>query len=344
MRKTYELLDIDLQLFDGAAGGAAAGGESAGEGAAQGEAGALPKAEKGPGRSRRGKSGAFENVVFGTQGDAPQTATTSPVAGESKGEGNAKTGVEPTSDSLEAKRNAFRDLTKGEYKEEFAEEVQRIINSRFKETKSMENSLNAQKPIMDLLMQRYHIADGDMAKLQDAIENDNTYWEAEAEANGMTVEQLKAIKKLERENAALTAERQRRAEADRRMLGAQAAQQKMNEWYAQAEQVKELYPTFDFKSESANPNFLSMLKSGVSVQQAYEVIHMDEIKTNAARAAAQTAGQQMVAKIQSKAARPAENGTSSQSAVIVKNDVHSLTKKERAEAARRAERGVIQRF
>jgi hypothetical protein len=88
-----------------------------------------------------------------------------------------------------------------------------------------------------------------------------------------------------------------------------------------------------------NRNFLDLLKSGVSVQQAYELVHMEEIKANAARAAAQTAGQQMVAKIQSKASRPSENGTSSQSAAIIKSDVHSLSKNDRAEAARRALRG-----
>jgi len=65
---------------------------------------------------------------------------------------------------------------------------------------------------------------------------------------------------------------------------------------------------------------------------------------NAARVAAQTTGQQMAAKIQSKASRPKENGTSSQSAVIVKNDVHSLSRAERAEIARRAARGESIKF
>jgi len=73
-------------------------------------------------------------------------------------------------------------------------------------------------------------------------------------------------------------------------------------------------------------------------------MHMDEIKETAARAAAQTAGEQMKANIQRRAARPPENGTSSQSAVIVKNDVHSLSREDRAEIARRAQRGEKIRF
>lgn len=341
MRNTYTLLDIDLRLFDGAAAGAGAGGAApAGDGAQQSDAGALPKAEtkSRPGSSRRGKSGAFENVVFGKQEDAPQTAATTPAAGETNGEGNAnQSGVTTTSDSREAKREAFKNLIEGEYKDEYTEMFQNAFNRRFKEAKGMENSLNAQKPIMDILMQRYNITDGDVGKLQSAIEQDNVYWEDAAEEAGLTVEQYKAMKKLERENAELQRMRQRQ-------LGEQQANQKLNQWYAEAEQVKKLYPGFDFKAETADRDFLGLLKSGLSVQQAYELKHMEEIKAAAAKTAAQTAGQQMAAKIQSKAARPQENGMSSQSAVIVKNDVHNLSRAERAEIARRVQRGEKIKF
>lgn len=330
----YTLLKVNLKLFDGAAAGAPAGGE----GAAQGAESALPKAETNSrsGSSRRSKAGAFDNVVFGKQ-DAANEAATSSAAG-SNGEGNAnKSGISTTSDSKEAKRNAFKDLIEGEYKEEFTETFQQAFNRRFKESKGMEQSLADQKPIMDILAQRYNVTDGDMKKLLSAIEQDNVYWESAAEEAGLTVEQYKAMKKLERENAELQRMRQRQQ-------GEQAAQQKLNEWYAESEKVKAIYPTFDFKAEAADRNFLGLLKSGLSVQQAYELKHMDEIKANAARVAAQTTGQQMAAKIQTKAARPKENGTSSQSAVIVKNDVHSLSRAERAEIARRAARGESIKF
>ena len=336
----YKLLKVDLHLFDGAAGGAAAGGAAgaAGEGAAQAAEGALPKAETNSrnGSSRRSKAGAFDNVVFGKQ-DAADDAANSSVAG-SNGEGNAnKSGITTTSDSREAKRAAFKDLIEGEYKDEFTETFQQAFNRRFKESKGMEQSLADQKPIMDILAQRYNVADGDVKKLLSAIEQDNIYWESAAEEAGLTVEQFKAMKKLERENAELQRMRQRQQ-------GEQAAQQKLNAWYAESEKVKQIYPTFDFKAEAADRNFLGLLKSGLSVQQAYELKHMDEIKANAARVAAQTTGQQMAAKIQTKAARPKENGTSSQSAVIVKNDVHSLSRAERAEIARRAARGERIKF
>lgn len=335
MLKTHKLLDIDLHLFDGAAGGAAPAGEG-GEASAQATESTLPKADK-RGSSRRNKSGEYDNVVFGKQDEATSAAAEDITPAAEGAEGNSKSGVTTTSNTLEAKRQAFKDLIEGEYKDQYTEMFQNAFNRRFKETKSMENSLNAQKPIMDMLLQRYNIADGDMAKLQTAIEQDDVYWEEAADKAGLTIEQYKAMQKLERENAELKQMRQRQ-------MGEQQAQQQMAKWAADEKAIKDVYPAFDLRAELANEQFRGLLKANIPMQQAYELMHMDEIKASAARVAAQNAGQQMVAKIQQRAARPQENGTSSSSAVITKSDVHSLTKKDRAEAVRRAQRGDTIRF
>lgn len=337
MLKTHKLLDIDLHLFDGTAGGAAAApaGEG-GEASAQATESTLPKADK-RGSSRRNKSGEYDNVVFGKQDEATSAAAEDITPAAEGAEGNSTSGVTTTSNTLEAKRQAFKDLIEGEYKDQYTEMFQNAFNRRFKETKSMENSLNAQKPIMDMLLQRYNIADGDMAKLQTAIEQDDVYWEEAADKAGMSIEQYKEVQRLKRENAELTKERQRK-------LGEQQAQQQLAKWAADEKAVKELYPTFDLRTALENDQFRGLLKANIPMQQAYEVMHMEEIKASAARVAAQNAGQQMVAKIQQRAARPQENGTSSSSAVITKSDVHSLTKKDRAEAVRRAQRGDTIRF
>lgn len=327
-----QLLTVDLQLFsDGAAAGAATG--EAGEGDAQATASALPKADsQRTGSSRRSKSGAVSNVVYGKQEDAPEAETAGSAAG-SNGEGNAnESGVSTTSDTLEAKRKAFEELIDGEYKDIYAEKFRTALNRRFKEAKDLEQSLNAQKPIVDMLMQRYKIADGDLGKLQAAIEDDNQYWESAAEEAGLTVEQYKAMQKLERENEELR--RIRQAEEGQRRMN-----QQLEDWYRQADAVKELYPSFNFKREAANRDFLGLLRSGLPVQKAFELMHMDEIKESAARSAAQTAGQQVEARIKSKASRPAENGTSSQSAAVIKSDVSQLTHTDRADIARRVQRG-----
>lgn len=324
------LMPIDLQLFNGA--GATGGATAAAEGSAGDTGTSLPKADN-RGSSRRNK-GAYDNVVFGKQ-DAAEETTSNPAAEGAVG--NSKSGITTTSDSKEAKRTAFKELIEGDYKEEYTEMFQQAFNRRFKDVKGMESTLANQKPIMDLLMQKYKIADGDVSKLHTAIENDSTYWEEAAEEAGLTVEQYKAMQKLKQENEQFRM-------MQRRAQGEQQAQQKLNEWYAEADKLKAIYPSFDFKTEINNVQFQGLLKAGINVQQAYELIHMDEIKNATARQAAQNAGQQMAANIKNRQSRPTENGTSSQSAVIVKNDVSRLTKADRAEVARRAARGETIKF
>lgn len=325
-----KLLKVNLQMFND---GAASGGEASGGATAQATESALPKADK-SGSSRR-KSGALSNVVYGIQEDASGSGTANPVAGGA--EGNSKTDVITTSDTKEARMAKFKEMVEGEYKDEFSEMFQQSFNRRFRDVKGMENSLSAQKPILDMLMQRYKITDGDMSKLQSAIEEDTRYWEEAAEEAGLTVEQYKAMQKLERENEELRKIR-------RQQIGQQQAQAQLDTWYREAEAVKSIYPSFDFKTEATNRDFLGLLRSGLPVQKAYELVHMDEIKEATAKSAAQMAGAQVEARIKSKQSRPSENGTSSQSAAIVKNDVASLTAADRAEIARRVQRGEKIKF
>jgi len=316
------LFKVDLQLFnDGGATGGAEGSAAATESA--------PKADiKANGSSRRSKAGEFDNVVFGKQeGTTSDGATSLDTEGNPTGAG--KTDVSTTSNTLEERQKAYDDFIK-EYKDIDQKRYQESFNRRFKEVKGMEAELASYKELADMLRGKY--GTDDVAQLKTALTEDTEYWEAVAEEHGMTVEQYHAMQKLERENEELRAIRQRQ-------IGQQQFQQQLDEWYRSADKVKELYPSFDFKTEVQNPEFIKLLKSGNTVEHAYKVLHFDELTQNAARVAAQTADAQAQARIKQKASRPSENGTSSKSAVIVKNDVSSLTRKERAEIARRVQRG-----
>ena len=324
--KFNDILHVTLDLFDGAAGAAASG---AGEGAGSGTQGETQQTS--PAATRRGSSGEYSNVKFGKQ-DQPAAAGGQQANPPDAGEESKKQGVETTSDTLEDKRKAFRALVDGEYKDQYTEDTQRIIDRRFRETKNLETQLSQQKPILDMLMQRYKIGDGDLGKLTQAIENNNAYWSQAAEEAGMSVEQYKQFQKLQRENAQLL-------QAQRRSQNQQAAEKQLQKWYQEAEAMKADYPGFDLGRESQDPQFLSMLRSGVPVKLAYEVMHMDEIKSTVAQTTAQQTEKQVVEGIRAKGARPAENGTSSQSGFVVKDDPAKWTKKDRAEIVRRVQRG-----
>ena len=322
------LFKVDLQFFNDGGGGTGA------EGSAESTADAPKTDIKPSGSSRRSKSGEFDNVVFGKQeGTASDDTTSLDTEGEPTGAG--KTDVTTTSDTLEARKKAFNDLINGEYKDLYQENFQEVFNRRFKEVKGMEAELASQKPIISKLLARYGVED--VTQLDKALTEDYDFWERVAEERGMTVEQYHATQRLEQENKELKAIRQRE-------IGMKQAQQQLDTWYEEARKVKEIYPSFDFKTEVQNPEFLSMLKHGNTVEHAYKVLHFDELTQNAARMAAQTADAQAQARIKQKASRPSENGTSSQSAAIVKDNVSNLTRKERAEIAKRVGQGAIIRF
>jgi hypothetical protein len=358
MRKSncpFVLLDIDLRLFDGAAAAPAGdGGTGAGTEAAQGGQDTLSKADQEapsrraarrdtetPGRGRRGK-GEFSNVIFGKQADAPAPADTAgaPDAGEQKGEDSARTTdtttTPTTSDTPEAKRKAYQELIQGEYREQYVEDTQRIVKERLKQVKDTQSALDAQKPILELLMERYGVVDGDMAKLRKAVESDNAWVEKAADEAGMSVEQYRQHLKWKQESAEL-------AQIKKAQLSRQQANEQMIKWQKEEAETKGIYPGFDLKKELSSRDFLGLLHAGIPMKQAYELQHMEELMAGAAQAAAQsaarTAEQRVTASVKSKAARPAENGTASKGGVVVRSDVSKLTRAERAEIARRVARG-----
>lgn len=304
-------LPVNLRLFDG---------EGGGEGGTQGDA----VAQAVPGNTRRGKSsGEFANVIYGKQ---PEEGAGTPVAGEQEAE------VQTTSNTLEERRQAFRDLVKGEYKDLYDEEVQSILRRRLKDEKGLKEQVSKMQPIIDLLNQKYQVQGGDIGKLMEAIEGDDVYWADAAEEAGMTVDQYKRFQRLQRENAQLIEEQRMRQ-------GREAANRQTQAWYQEAEALKAVYPSFDLAVEAGNPQFLSLLQSGVPVQHAYEVIHMDEIKAAQRQEAARATEQQVTANVRARGSRPAENGTTSQGGFTIKNDPSKWTKKDRAEVARRVQRG-----
>lgn len=328
-----KLLDINLKLFDGGAG-AGAGASTGGDGGAStgtSDAGAtqttqadLSMKNGSSRRSGRSRMGELSNVVYGKQDTTEDNSDAKSAT--------SKTDVTTTSDTLEARRSAFEELINGEYKDLFTERTQSIIDRRFKETKNYEARLNSQQPVIDMLMSKYKITDGDISKLTEAIDKDDTYWEEAAEEAGLTVEQYKQVQKLQRENEAFR--KAQMAALDQRQKAA-----KINRIAQQANELKALYPEFDLRTELANPEFAKMVNNDIPLRQAYEVMHIDEMVNGAARTAAQRAEQNTVAKIKSKSSRPTENGTSSASGAVIKSDVKSLTKADRAEIARRAARG-----
>jgi bisphosphoglycerate-dependent phosphoglycerate mutase len=183
-----------------------------------------------------------------------------------------------------------------------------------------------------MLAKKYGVDASDITALNKAIEEDNSFYEEEALEKGITVQQLKEIRKMERENAELKAQMSEQTRKEN-------AAQQYSTWMKQAEEAKRTYPSLDLNTEAKNPQFLRLLNSGVDVGTAYAVIHKDEIIPAAMQYTAQAVERKITNKVIANGARPTENGISSQSATVTKSDVSLLTKADRQEIARRVARG-----
>lgn len=295
---------FNLQLF--ADGGAAAGGDG---GTAQGQgvtAGAASQQTKGD----------LASVKYGVQPE--EAAPAAEVQKET---------VEPTDLNAE-----FDALIKGRFKAQYDAKMQDTIQKRLKGSKETAQRLSEVSPILEILGKKYGVDASDISALSKAIEDDDSYYEAEAAERDMTVEQLKMFKKIERENSAY-----RQREIDRQ--NQENADRLLKVWHEQEEQTKKVYPNFDMAAELQNEQFRNLIENNVSVQAAYEVIHRDEIIPAAMQFAAQAVEQNISKKIAANGARPSENGMGGVASAVVKSDVSKLTKFDIDEVARRVARG-----
>ena len=235
-------------------------------------------------------------------------------------------------------RNAeFEKLIKGEYKDLYDARMQNAIRGRLKATEDTVNRFNALTPTLELLAEKYGVDANDVEALNKAIEEDESFFQDEALEKGMTVQQLKEFRKMQRENADL-----KRQMSDQQTK--ERAEMLYASWVDQGEKTKTVYPSFDLKAEMENPRFVDLLRNNIDVRTAYEVLHKDEIIPAAMQFTAKTVEQKLTNKIIAGGQRPTENGMNSQGAAAVKSDVSQLSKADRQEIIRRVQRGERIRF
>lgn len=292
---------LDLQLFADGAG-------TGGDGTASGSTGVI-------GTDAASQAGVTPMAAASDGRKNPQQEGKAPAAGESKTE----------SDDRSA---AFEKLIQGEYKDLYDARVQKMLRGRLKETQATVERYEALTPVLEALADKYGVDISDSKALKAAIDKDDAYYEAEAAEKGVTVEQLKELRKVQRENSTM-----------KRRMAEQARKAQYDAWMTQAEQAKAVYPSLDLREEIKNPQFLSLLRNNIDVKTAYQVIHQDEILPAAMQVAARKAEEQVTSSIIAGASRPAENGIGSQSAAASGIDVSKMSRAERQEINRRVARG-----
>lgn len=362
---------IDLQLFadGGAAGGdgtsqSPGGDSSPSRGAkttgANGEGNAIELPALRPAEERLARrSGVLKRSSReeGSPSQSAQSAASSPEGGalgseekseldeeaeENQNEAEGKDGEEKgKTKSPEERRKAFGELLRGEYADLTEELMQNAVTEA---TRRLEAS-PAMKGLMQALQEKYGTDANDLVALTEAVRNgavkDDAYYEKLAMEKGVSTKTARELDKLESQNKHLTEQQQMIQQMERQRVQQARIAELQAGWDREAEQLKAQYPDFNMAEVLANPEVEKMMRSGVSMTNAYRSAYFDHILKQQQAATARQVEQGVVNRMQQRNARPGENGTRPGSAVQTKIDVSHMSRKEMEEMERRAMRGEV---
>lgn len=348
---------VNLQLFaEGCGdGGAAAAAASAADAAPAVQEPALRPAEE---RLAR-RSGVLKRSSReeGSPSQSAQSAASSPEGGalgseekseldkeaaENQNEAEGKDGEEKgKTKSPEERRKAFGELLRGEYADLTEELMQNAVTEA---TRRLEAS-PAMKGLMQALQEKYGTDASDLVALTEAVRNgavkDDAYYEKLAMEKGVSTRTARELDKLESQNKHLTEQQQMIRQMERQRAQQARIAELQAGWDREAEQLKAQYPDFNMAEVLANPEVEKMMRSGVSMTNAYRSAYFDHILKQQQAATAQQVEQGVVNRMQQRNARPGENGTRPGGAVQTKIDVSHMSRKEMEEMEKRAMRGEV---
>ena len=253
--------------------------------------------------------------------------------GEEKGEGKTK--------SPEERRKAFGELLRGEY----ADLTEELMQNAVTEAARRLEASPAMKGLMQALQEKYGTDANDLVALTEAVRNgavkDDAYYEKLAMEKGVSTRTARELDKLESQNKHLTEQQQMIQQMERQRVQQARIAELQAGWDREAEQLKAQYPDFNMAEVLANPEVEKMMRSGVSMTNAYRSAYFDHILKQQQAATARQVEQGVVNRMQQRNARPGENGTRPGGAVQTKIDVSHMSRKEMEEMEKRVMRGEV---
>ena len=326
--------ELDLQLFaDG--GGAGDGGAASG---AEGAAADTGVSSADPVRSRLVELGVPPSKIRNTKranyspASAPASGSPESKGGSAVNAGQSSQDAADTKQSTEPKAQEESQNKRMTWDEimadpEYNKAMQTTVQTRLKSAKGAEEMLGKLSPVLEAIGAKYSIDVSDIQKLDvdavlRAVSQDSSYYEKRADELGVSPEIAQRIDQLEKF-------RVRREAQDNADIQRKTVSEHLSKLHQQGEALKAKYPNFDLMAElNNNPRFAAMTAPGslLSVEDAYFITHRDEIMQSTMQSAVQTASQKLSASMQRNAARPVENGTSSQAASTGSMDYRSMSR------------------
>ncbi|MBR4457586.1 MAG: hypothetical protein IKS31_01370 [Clostridia bacterium] len=266
----------------------------------------------------------------GTGGEAGQAAAAQ--TGEAAALEQQPQETEPAAADPKERAKAYRDMIRGEYKDLYDADMQRIVTQRLRGAKEAESSLKKLEGSIDLLKSVY--GTDDLDALNRAITDDVRFYEDEAMKRGMDAETYKALRQ---KDEAIERFRREQQEAKEREEQTRMVMQ----WRQEEKQLQQTFPDFDLEAEmeASGGELFQMLQRGVSLEHAYLALHMDDIVAGSMQQAMQRGSAKTLETIRSRGMRPSENANTNAQTVPRKVDVSKITRDQMREIEKRLMRG-----
>jgi len=248
----------------------------------------------------------------------------------------AQGGQEPNAETAKqdpkARAKAYHDMVRGEYRDLYDADVQKIVQQRLRGAKAAEESMGKIDGALSVLKKAYGVEDLDA--LSKAITDDDRFYEDEAMRRGMDVQTYKELRQKDEAIARYRAEQEaarEREEQTRQVMG----------WRAEEAKLKETFPDFDLETEidASGGELFQMLKRGISLEHAYMALHMDDIVGNSLQGAMQRGAQMTMDAIRANGMRPSENGAGNTPSARANYDLSKLDKAKMRDIERRLMHG-----
>lgn len=256
--------------------------------------------------------------------------------GKSKGDGqtNSQVGSDKSNEvndlnaeweALTGKGGKFHDL--------LGQRVSSAVQERFKNQADLRGQVDKIADDFSPLFRNYGLQSGDFEGLKNALNNDDSLYQAGAERAGLDIDQYKQKLQLEAE-----------VERARAITESYKEQQRQNELFAQwetdASELQKVYPNFDLGMEMrTNEEFAQLLNNGVDVRSAFVTTHLADILSGADTYHQRMATQQVTNQMMQRASRPIEGALNHAPAVERRSDPSSLSNDDLDEINRRVANG-----
>jgi hypothetical protein len=302
---------VNLRLFDGEGDGQAG---TDNDGAANGS-----------------QQGDDSIVEYGVSDDSYNSNGAEDDSTEGSGTGDQDNIYDFSKIAPEKREEVYKNF-KEAFKDDFSKDFQEHFNRRFKNHKEIETKVTQYEPLIEALLQFHGVQD--INELSEIINSDVMSELAEREGFS-DVNKYKEYLDGKKAKETLTKQQQEQ-------LLQQDTESTVNNWVEQGLNLKKQpgFENFDLGQEILNPLFAARLEKGDTVEEAYYLVHRDEILKNAAKRAELNT----VTNLQSKGKRIQENGMRQTPGVIRKSDPSKLTDADIDEINRRVARGEKIKF